>query len=113
VWVGLLPRTGLDVAGLHTGVSTVIANDWDAVAHELGHFLGFNHVNPNESCGPKPDGHFDDYPNGGAIQRVDIFNINYGKVATGSQAPFDFMTYACKKWVSRQRWMDIFNKFCV
>ena len=119
VWVGILPRPG-SPAGLAQGHqafninrNTVIVGPvQEDIAHELGHTLKLNHVNSQLNCGiaPDADGDFDSRPDGGAIRIGDAFDPFRISVLKGYGGLYDFMTYACKKWVSRDT-MRLFDKF--
>ncbi|WP_207481760.1 IPT/TIG domain-containing protein [Arenibaculum pallidiluteum] len=117
VWIGLTPliplkgaAQGLKVFG--TSRNTVIADDTsDTIAHELGHTLKCNHVNPNVQCGiaPDKDGSFDSLPDDGRVQERDIFDVFFpgsSKIAT-----HDIMSYACSRWISKYNWTRLFNLF--
>ncbi len=92
--------------------NTVIAGpNQGQLAHELGHTLKLKHVNENMSCGMIPGGPFDDLPDGGKILRGDAFDPAKGKVVENYGFLYDFMTYACNKWVSRANWQRLFDKF--
>jgi hypothetical protein len=117
VWVGILPRSG-NPAGSAQGYqftninrnTVIVGPSQDVIAHELGHTLKLNHVNPQLNCGmaPDEDGAFDTLPDGGAIRFGDAFDPFRVSV---KWPVYDFMTYACEKWVSRDTWMRLFGKF--
>lgn len=116
VWIGLF---GGGSGGLAQGYrpfgtsrNTAVAPLYDrtTIAHELGHTLKLNHVNPNQHCGIEPDGDFDTLPNGGAIVSGDAFDPSAGQPVT-LPLLFDFMSYACFRWVSRSNWRRVFDKF--
>ena len=54
-----------------------------------------------------PDGDFDVLPDGGAIRPGDGFDPTRADTVGPS---FDFMTYACQRWVSRVTWKRVFDK---
>ena len=120
VWVGILPRPG-SPAGLAQGYrafdvsrnTVIVGPQQETIAHELGHTLKLNHVNPDINCGIPPDADrsFDTLPNGGLIRIGDAFDPVSLSVPQGYGGLYDFMTYACKKWVSRDTWLRLFNKF--
>jgi hypothetical protein len=120
VWVGILPRPG-SPAGLAQGYqgvnisrnTVIVGPAQETIAHELGHTLKLNHVNPDVNCGVEPDGDgsFDTLPDGGSIRIGDGFDPFDVSVPQGYGGLYDFMTYGCKKWVSRDTWMRLFNKF--
>jgi len=76
-------------------------------AHELGHNLGFDHV--NRGCGSSPDcnGSCYNHPNGGLLTDL-AFDPHWNTVlrddpdSTGQEA--DFMTYGCTRWTSADSW---------
>ena len=112
VWIGILPRSG-SPAGLARGNTLVVGPSQLDIAHELGHTLNLHHVNPQLQCGvaPDQDREFDILPNGGAIRIGDALDPSGVLVLEGYDGLHDFMTYACKKWVSRDTWMLLFSKF--
>lgn len=118
IWLGILPRQG-DPAGLTQGYqpfdvsrNTAIVSPFrDTIVHELGHTLKLNHVNPQLGCGSYPEGDYDTLPNGGAIRIGDAFDPVNVSVLQGYAGLYDFMTYGCQRWVSRDTWMRLFGKF--
>jgi hypothetical protein len=116
VWIGILPQDStagvaqtyqLDNVSRNTAI---VHPEQTTIAHELGHTLKLNHVNPAMNCGiaPDDDDDFDTLPDGGAIRPGDAFDPHKVKVQV---AVYDFMTYACSTWVSRATWTKLFDKF--
>jgi hypothetical protein len=116
VWLGILPGSGWGgmaqgYRSFDTSRNTAVAlMNPENIAHELGHTLSLNHVNPNVTCGRAPEGSFDTLPDGGSIQAGDAFDPTAGQPISNTPL-FDFMTYACYRWVSREQWLRVFNKF--
>ncbi|MGH9889234.1 MAG: hypothetical protein ACREBE_27115, partial [bacterium] len=117
VWAGIMVNTGGPISGLATSFRTFSTSRNTCiaeltrvtVAHELGHTLALNHVNPDVNCGLMPDEHadFDSLPDGGAIKAGDALDPARCSVVLG----YDMMTYACTRWVSGVNWQRVFDKF--
>jgi hypothetical protein len=81
-------------------------------AHELGHNLGFDHV--DRGCGSSPDcnGSCYNHPNGGLLNEL-AFDPHWNTVlrddpdSTGQEA--DFMSYGCTRWTSADSWGRLRN----
>jgi hypothetical protein len=117
-WIGLLPR---DVGGAtrdmswptYTHNTCVAGIRRTTIAHELGHTLALNHVNPNLGCPTKPEDPYDLLPNNGLITARDTFDPDPAVATSGTAVQvvpagqpglFDVMSYACTKWISRFNW---------
>jgi hypothetical protein len=116
VWVGLSNEitggSAESYQAFDVSRNTLVAKrDRLIVAHELGHTLKLNHVNPAMHCGspPDPDDDFDTLPDDGRVQERDIFDPFTPYVS--KHAAFDIMTYACTRWISRMNWLRMFAKF--
>ncbi len=74
--------------------------------HEIGHNLGFKHV--NRECNPGTiEGAFYKHPNNGNLQDVP-FDPYWNKAISGSVQ--DFMSYGCARWVSGDSWKRLQDK---
>jgi hypothetical protein len=74
-------------------------------AHELGHNVGFLHV--NRGCNSDPNGLFYPHPDDGDL--IDIpFDPYWNRViGNGVGTVQDFMSYGCRRWVSGDSWMRL------
>lgn len=71
--------------------------------HELGHNLGFCHV--DRSCGgSSPAGSCYDHPDNGDLQDIPFDPFWNQVVGTGVGTVQDFMTYGCTRWPSGDSW---------
>lgn len=120
VWVGLVNGAGGRASfGWLGDRNTAVASSLDRVnvAHELGHTLSLNHVNPAAIPAYTPPGSHDTLPNDGAIRPGDAFDPSEGKtlqvLGTGYLGLWDFMSYAQQdhRWVTRYNWERMLSKF--
>lgn len=119
VWIGLVNGAGgaANIDWFTANRNTAVASNTDRinVAHELGHTLSLNHVNPAAIPAWAPDGDYDSLPDDGAIRPGDAFDPSEGKtvqvLGTGYAGLWDFMTYASHRWVTRYNWGRLLSKF--
>ncbi|MEP6691045.1 MAG: hypothetical protein ABJD07_07800 [Gemmatimonadaceae bacterium] len=121
VWIGVVLATGGPVQGIATRAqihsasrNTCISDPSKlVVAHELGHTLKLNHVNPSQNCGyaQDADDDFDSLPNDGLVDANDPFDPHTGKVVPTINPLYDVMSYSCERWISRTNWRRVFDKF--
>jgi hypothetical protein len=124
VWAGVASRSiwggmaqGYRVFGTSRNTA-VFSPDRLVAAHELGHTLALNHVDPHlPTANPfEEDSSFDTLPNNGMIAQGDAFDPAAGKTVRGTSdhgdfALYDVMSYAMFKWISLANRQRVFDKF--
>ena len=89
-------------------------------AHELGHLLGLMHVNrgcngnnPSKSTSCGGGKGYDTLPFGGQVMEVPFDPFNNRVVGWSFSDPnlmvFDFMSYACTRWISETNWRRLID----
>ena len=117
LWLGVVPGIGGGIAsmGKNTAWAGSVSDRSRRVSggHEIGHMLCLRHVNQgcdgtnpakDESCDGGDDG-FDELPAGGLVLHV-AFDPYYNDVVSFPR--YDFMTYACNRWISEANWNRLY-----
>jgi hypothetical protein len=115
-WIGVVAKSvgGRARTGGNSGWSAWFKDDRTGCAHEIGHLLCLCHV--NQGCnGTNPDvsntcdgsdKRYDSLPSGGQV--LDVAFDPYAN-QTVPAPRFDFMSYACAKWISEFNWNRVFS----
>ena len=100
-----IDSTGWSIGGIErSGVGVSFVSDQAAVAHEIGHAFGRDHVRCDDSARcDDPASPDDDYPQYAMLPRDLIGEFGFDPIANVVKDPsttFDFMGYSSDKWVS-------------